>query len=160
VPTLRSAVACLSLLAAAPAAAADYPGGASPLVLTGALAGGMEVGRNRNHGLSELEIGLGYDVGDLRPEVALLLGLSPGTYAGIRPGLHIRLPDGPFYARAALDWAHQGGDWHLRWLMGGVGLELRLTSVLGLFVEGDAGIPLTDDRGVGLLARGGFSFRL
>jgi hypothetical protein len=162
VRTFRFAALCLSLLAAGPAAAAEQGGGASPatsLTFTGALGGGLEIGKNENTGLSELELGLGYDFGEIRPEVAVLVGLSPGEYAGIRPGIHVRLPDGPFYVRAALDWAHQGGDWHFRWLFGGVGLDLRLTSVLGVFVEGDAGVPLTEARGVALLARGGFAFR-
>jgi hypothetical protein len=166
--TLRSAAVGLSLvlLSAAPVAssaataAPRRDAGPTGVTFLSSLGGGTEVGRSESTGLAELELGLGYDVGQVRPEVALLLGLAPGTYAGIRPGVHLPLAGTPFYARAALDWAHQGGDWGLRWLVAGGGAELRLTSVLGIFAAGDVGLPLTSDRGVALLARAGFAFRL
>jgi hypothetical protein len=165
VRTIRSAALGLSILLlsafAFDVAAAPAPAPApSNLVLTGALGGGVEVGRSASTGLGELELGLGLDLGDVRPELALLVGLAPGTYAGVRPGAHVALAGTPFYGRAALDWAHQGGEWGLRWLVAGAGAELRLTSVLGVFVEADLGVPLTSDRGIALLGRTGFAFRL
>lgn len=164
--TIRSAALGLSILllsgvpaAAVAAAAPRRDVNPSGLVLTSALGGGVEVGQSESTGQGELELGLGLELGEVRPELALLLGLAPGSYLGVRPGVHLTLPGTPFYGRAALDWAHQGGEWGLRWLLAGAGAELRLTSVLGVFVEADLGLPLTGDRGVALLGRTGFAFR-
>ena len=158
-PLLRFSFLALALVPALAAAAPRDTTAPAGLTVTGALGGGVELGRSDATGLGELELGLGWELGDVRPELALLLGLAPGTYAGIRPGVHVALPGAPLYGRAALDWGHQGGDWGLRWLLAGAGAELRLTSVLGLFAEADAGIPLTGDRGIALLGRAGFAFR-
>jgi hypothetical protein len=165
VHALRPTLLVLALLLSAFPAATRAQSGTAPapgptgIVVSGTLGGGVEVGSSDSTGQAELEVTAGWDLGSWRPELGLLLGLAPGSYAGIRPGARIPLPDSPFYARAALDWAHQGGDWHLRWLFVGAGAELRLTSVLGLVAEADAGVPLTSERGIGLLARAGFTFR-
>jgi hypothetical protein len=141
------------LLLAAPAA------GRSEIVVAPSFAAGGEIGSGGSTGISEIELALGWEAGPIRPEVGLVAGIAPGTYAGFRPGLHVRPQDGPLYARGALDWSHAGGDWRFRWLLLGAGAELRLTSVLGGFVEADAGFPVGGDDGVGLLVRAGIAFR-
>jgi hypothetical protein len=157
--TVRALPLLLALALAATPAAAFAGESQQALVVTGALAGGAEITSGESDGLAEVEVGVGWELGEVRPELGLLFGLTPGTYAGVRPGVHVAIPGGPFYARGAFDWAHQGGDWHFRWLVAGAGAELRLTSVMSGFVEVDAGIPLTSSRGLGLLARAGFAFR-
>jgi hypothetical protein len=129
------------------------------LVVAPSLAGGVEAGRHDATGLGELELALGWELPVVRPELGLVVGLAPDTYAALRPGLRASLLGGPLYVRGALDWAHAGGDWRFRWLLAGAGVEARLTSVLGGFVEADAGFPLGDDDGVGLLVRAGLAFR-
>ena len=155
----------LVALAASIAVAAAVPARAAPLpppsgwTVTTALGGGAEVGSHSSTGIGELERGIGYELGIARPELGLVLGLSPGNYAGVRPGLHFALPGLPLYGRGALDVSHAGGDWRARWLLAGAGAELGFTSVLGAFAEVDLGVPLTQGDGVGLLGRAGFAVR-
>jgi hypothetical protein len=156
---VRSALVLLAVLSLAPArarAAAAAP--ASGWTAAPSLAAGGDLGSSSD-AVSELEVRLGRELGAARPELGLVLGLSPGTYAALRPGAQVDLPGAPFYARGALDYAHAGGDWRWRWFLIGAGAELRLTSVLSGFVEVDAGIPLDRHFGLGLLARAGFAFR-
>lgn len=156
---MRHALAALLLLAASAPAAAAGSSAPSGLAVTAGLGGGAEVGRSSSRSIGELELGVGYDLGFARPEAAVLVGLAPGNYLGARLGLHVDLPGAPMYARGAFDWAHQGGDWHLRWLLLGLGTELSVTSVLSVWVEADLGIPVTTRPGVGVLGRAGFTFR-
>jgi hypothetical protein len=155
---VRHALATLFVLAAVPAAAAPLPP-PSGVTFTAALGGGAEVGSHSSSALGELELGVGFETGIARPELALVLGLSPGTYAGVRPGVHVPLAGLPFYARGALDLSHAGGDWSVRWLLAGAGTELTFTSVLGAFAELDLGVPLARGAGVGFLGRAGFAIR-
>jgi hypothetical protein len=149
-------VLLLSVVVPAPAAAA-LPGA---LVVAPSLGGGGEVGRGGSEGLGELELALGWEHREVRPELAVVFGLAPGSYLGLRPGVRVALRDTPLFLRGALDWAHTGsGSWPFRWLLLGAGAEARLTSVLGGFAEVDAGVPFGGDRGVGLLVRAGFAFR-
>ena len=70
----------------------------------------------------EGEILVGYLVGKgLAPELGIVLGMSPGSYLALRPGLHYALPAMPFYARAALDLSTVRGYLQARWLLLGGG---------------------------------------
>jgi hypothetical protein len=129
------------------------------IVVAPSLGGGVEAGSSDSTGLAEIELALGWEAGAVRPELALVAGLAPGSYSAVRPGLRAVVLDGPIYARGALDWSHSTGDWRFRWLLLGAGAELRLTSVLGGFVEADAGVPFGSDHGLGLLVRAGVVFR-
>lgn len=141
---------------APPAPASRAPIG---LTLTADLGGGGTVGGDST-GLFEGEVTAGYELPyGFRPELSLVLGMSPGTYAGLRPGLHYALADLPIYLRAALDWAYPHGEGKLRWLLLGAGAEFRFTGLFGIFGEADTGIPLTDGAGVPIELRGGVSLR-
>lgn len=153
--------ATLLVAAVPPRALAEDAQTSAPigLTFTGSLAGGGTLGSS-SHGLFEGELTAGYQLfPSLRPELGLILGLSPGTYAGLRPGIHYSFAYLPVYARAALDWAYPNGHGQLRWLFLGAGMELRLTGAFGIFAEGDTGIPLSSGAGVPLELRGGVSFR-
>ena len=129
------------------------------LAATASLGGGLEAGTTSN-GLGELELTAGYEIGDVRPELGLLLGLAPSTdYLALRPGLHVTIPQLPIYGRGALDFSNERHGWKVRWVMLGAGLETRLTSEMGAFAEADVGLPMASDFGLGLLFRAGFSFR-
>ncbi len=107
-------------------------------------------------GVLEAEIIVGYLLGKgLAPELGLVLGMSPGSYVALRPGLHYALPDMPFYIRAALDFSTVPTDLVARWLLLGGGGELRLTSQTGGFAELCTGIPLASAAGVPFLVRAG-----
>lgn len=129
------------------------------LTLTVDLGGGGTVGGGST-GLFEGELTAGYELPyGFRPELSLLLGMSPGSYTGLRPGLHYALADLPVYLRADLDWAYPHGVGKLRWLLIGAGAELRFTGLFGIFGEADTGLPLTDGAGVPLELRAGVSLR-
>jgi hypothetical protein len=128
------------------------------LATTLSLGGGLEAGSTSN-GLGEWELTVGYEVGDVRPELGLVLGLAPEDHAALRPGLHVAIPRVPAYARAALDFSNVRDGWQVRWVMLGGGLEARLTSELGAFAEADVGLPMASDFGLALVARAGFSLR-
>jgi hypothetical protein len=158
----------LTLLAragwAAEATAAPPPDhGAIGIVAGADLGGGGTIGGGSeftSHGVFEGELSVGYELpAGFRPELAILIGVAPRGHFGLRPGLHYALPDGPFFVRAALDWSTVTGTGQWRWLLGGVGAEIRLTDVLGGFAEADAGLPLGHDRGLGILLRAGATFR-
>jgi hypothetical protein len=120
------------------------------------LGGGAELGSNGSTGLFEMELTAGYHVGKgFSPELSFVLGLDPGTYFAIRPGLHYAFQETPFYLRVAFDAGSPGGDMHWRWLLAGGGVELRMTDVVGGYVEIDLGVPLSASNGVPLLARAG-----
>ncbi len=107
----------------------------------------------------ETELLVGYLLGKgLAPELGIVLGMSPGGYLALRPGLHYALPGMPFYARAALDFSTERGYLQARWLLLGGGGELRLTSQIGSFAELDTGIPLSTAAGVPFLVRVGMFF--
>jgi drug/metabolite transporter superfamily protein YnfA len=113
------------------------------------------------HGHAEIELSGGYDLFPwLRPEASLVLGVAPGTYAGLRLGVHTAIADTPFYGRAALDLSSAVSAFSLHWFLAGAGLEARLTDVLGGFVEGDVGIPLESGAGLPMLLRAGVTIRL
>lgn len=156
-PLLLLVALALSL---APAAARAAPTRDAPSGFTVAPSLGAGGDLGDGEGVSELEIRLGWEFGDVRPEVGLVLGLAPGTYSAVRPGLQVAIRDVPFYARGALDFSHDRGHWQARWLLLGPGAELRFTSVLGLFAELDLGIPVNRDYGLGVLFRAGAAFRL
>lgn len=155
---LATAVAAVG----APPAAAQDRRGADRQRTTGAtisvdLGGGGDLGGPT--GVFEAEMGVGFHVGGgLSPELSLILGMAPGNYFGLRPGLHWAIAETPFYLRLALDAAGPSGKLEWRWLVLGGGLELRLTDVVGTFLEADTGIPLGSGFGVPLLARGGVFF--
>jgi hypothetical protein len=155
------AVAALAALLAAPASA-DERRGSGARQPTGAtfsvdLGGGGDLGGPT--GVFEAELTAGYAVGrGMALELALLLGMAPGNYFGLRPGLHVAIPDTPFYGRLAVDIAGPNGSLAWRWLMLGGGVELRFTDVVGGFAEVDTGVPLSSGFGVPLLARAGVFF--
>ena len=136
------------------------PRGQLGLVVTADVGGGGALFGDAPHDLFEGELGVGYDLAlGLRPELTLLIGVAPSGHVGLRPGLHYTLPDLPLYVRGALDWSTLLSNRSLRWLLAGVGTELRLTDVLGGFAEADLGIPLGRDIGIGVLLRAGVSLR-
>jgi len=162
-------IAALALLAAAPSPAradSGSPGPRRPIGFTVSadLGGGGQLGVGSKYeppSLFELEVTAGYYFAlGLSPEFSLVLGMSPGTYFAMRPGLHWAVPDTPFYIRAAVDVATQIGYLEWRWILLGGGFELRVTDTLGFFAEGDTGIPLVAGAGVPLMVRAGafFSF--
>ncbi|HEY6106490.1 MAG TPA: hypothetical protein VIV59_10935 [Anaeromyxobacteraceae bacterium] len=155
------AAAALIALLAAPASAQERrrPEGRRPSGVTVSvdLGGGGDV--SGPTGVFEAEIGAGYAVGKgWALELALVLGMAPGNYFGLRPGVHWAIPETPFYARLAFDLAGPGGSLDWRWLLLGAGVELRFTDVVGGFVEADTGIPLSRAVGLPLLVRGGVFF--
>ncbi len=157
----RSALAALVVLLAAPASAADRPqsGTRTPsgLSVSVDIGGGGDLGGPT--GVFEAELAAGYGLGrSLALELALLLGTAPGNYFGLRPGVHVAIPDTPYYARAAIDIAGPNGSLEWRWLLLGVGAELRFTDVVGAFAEADTGLPLSHGFGVPVLARAGVFF--
>ncbi|HVP69613.1 MAG TPA: hypothetical protein VMT17_20350 [Anaeromyxobacteraceae bacterium] len=106
--------------------------------------------------LFEIEVTGGYYIGlGFAPELSLVLGMSPGVYFAIRPGLHWAVPGTPFYLRAAVDAATQIGYLEWRWVLLGGGLELHVSDAVGFFAEGDTGIPLVAGAGVPLMVRAG-----
>ena len=164
---LAVALALAAPLLAEGQAASPLPG-AVPLgvvVQAGLGAGGMLGGGSdySRKGLFEGEVAVGWEAGmGIRPELAVALGIAPRRHLALRPGLHYSPPELPFYLRAALDWSTvrgPGGSGGFRWLLAGVGAEVRLTDVLGAFGEADLGLPFARNVGIGLLARAGVSFR-
>ncbi len=136
--------------------AAAQAAGPIGITLTASLAGG---GSLVESGLFEGEITVGYEVGSgIRPDFGLVLGLAPGTYVALRPGVYYSFPELPVYARAALDIAYPHGEGKVRWLLLGAGLELKLTGLYGIFAEGDTGIPLSKGAGLPLELRAGVNF--
>jgi hypothetical protein len=152
---LAAALAC-STLAPARSPARDGPGRPVGFTVSADLGGGAEVGRVGSTGLGEMELTAGYHVGrGFSPELSLALGLSPGTYLAVRPGLHYAFSETPFYLRVAFDAASPGGTMRWRWLLAGGGVELRLTDVVGGFAEIDLGLPISPSSGAPFLARAG-----
>lgn len=157
----RVALLTLCALAAAPCLArADGP----PLAFFGGLGGGGSAagspGDATRGGLFEAELGAGLELAaGLRPEAALVVGLAPRAFLGMRPGLRWALDGLPFHLRGALDFAAPGGSWRLRWLLGGAGSEVRITDQLGLYGEADLGLPIASKAGVAFLLRAGATFR-
>lgn len=134
------------------------------LVLSADLGGGGTLGGGSEftpRGVFEAELSAGYELpAGFRPELSVLLGVAPRSNAGLRLGLHYSLPDVPFYVRFAIDGSTVRGPARWRWLLAGVGGEVRLTDVLGGFAEADLGLPLTSGSGVPVLVRAGIAFRL
>ena len=152
-PVLAAALAML-LAAPAQASGARDPSGFTFSVDIG---GGGDLGGPT--GVFEGELTAGYGFGrSAALELALLLGMAPGNYFGLRPGLHVALPDTPVYLRVAVDVAGPNGSLDWRWFLLGAGAELRFTGVVGAFAEADTGIPLSRAFGVPLLARAGVFF--
>lgn len=162
-------LAALTALLAVPAPAAPQSSGQGarrPLGFTVSvdLGGGGQLGAGSAYlpaSLFELEATAGYYLGlGLSPELSLVLGMSPGTYFALRPGLHWAIPETPFYLRGAVDVSTQAGAFDWRWILLGGGVELRFTDLVGFFAEGDLGIPLSAGAGVPMLVRAGayFSF--
>jgi hypothetical protein len=153
--------------AATPASATTSEGamGGAPTGLTASasLGAGGELGlESGKAGVFELELAVGYEIGDigLRPELAAAFGLAPDSNFAIRPGVRFELPGLPIQLRAALDAStSRGGDLHWRWLLLGAAAELRLTGLFGLFAEVDTGAKLSSSAGLPLLLRAGASFR-
>jgi hypothetical protein len=157
---LAALAPALARAQSAPAGGAGGAGGPVGLTVTVDLGGGGSIGSG-SYGIFEGELGAGWELGHgLRPEAAVILGIAPDAYTGLRAGVHWAPRDVPLYGRAALDWstARHGGAF--RWLLLGGGGEVRLTDVLGGFAEADLGIPISSNTGVGLLVRAGVSFRL
>jgi len=127
--------------------------------LSADLGGGGQLGAGSAYdppSLFELEVTAGYYIGlGLAPELSLVLGMSPGAYFAIRPGLHWAVPGAPFYLRAAVDAATQIGYLEWRWILLGGGLELHFSDAVGFYAEGDTGIPLVAGAGVPLMVRAG-----
>lgn len=138
--------------------------GDSGLVLTLDAGGGTALGAGSHYtpsGRGEFELTGGFELPyEIRPEVALVIGVAPNGHVGVRPGVHVGLPETPLYVRAALDWSDLSGSGRWNWLLGGLGGELRLTGALGAFAEADLGIPIRSDVGLGVLVRAGISVRL
>jgi hypothetical protein len=152
-----------------PAPASPEPAGGAAALPLGVivsldLGGGGRLGGGSQYtprGVFEAELTAGYEIAaGFRPELSLMLGVAPHTYAGLRLGLHYVIPETPFYARGALDASTESGTARWRWLLGGAGAEVRLTDVLGGFAEADLGIPLVSGAGVPVLVRAGVTFRI
>lgn len=160
-PSRSAFAAALALVLAAPAWAEERPrpgGGApgGPFVSVDLGGGGDLSGPT---GVFEAELAAGWGFGrNAAAELALVLGMAPGNYFGLRPGFHVGLPDTPVYLRAALDVAGQNGSLDWRWFLFGVGAEMRFTGTVGAFAEADTGAPLSRAFGVPLLARAGMFF--
>lgn len=157
-------LAALAALVLSPALAAAQAAGPTGLSLTASFGGGGEVGLDHGQaGILEVEGTAGYELGSsgVRPEVGLAFGLDPDTHVALRPGLRWSMPALPVQLRAALDASNsREGGLHWRWILVGLGTELRLTGLVGLYAEVDSGAPLSSDHGVPLLVRGGISLRL
>jgi len=158
----------LALLALSPAAAlAEEPpsqqsvaGGApSGLVASVSLGGGSELGLDEGEGKSgvlELETVVGWELESvgLRPEVGVAFASHPDGNVALRPGVRWTLPGFPIQLRAAFDVSNArdtGLRW--RWLLLGAAVEVRFTSLLGLYGEIDTGVPLGSESGLPLLVR-------
>lgn len=156
------AIAAIAL-AAPPAAAAPPPSMTGIAAFASLGGGGAVAGSDQDAtkgGIFEAEVGAGFELPQgFRPEVALLFGFAPRTYVGLRPGLRYTLEKLPFYVRGALDFAAPRGTWRMRWVLGGVGADLRITDAIGVFGEADAGIPVASKAGFAFLFRGGAQFR-
>jgi hypothetical protein len=157
-----------ALAAALPLAAPAQEGGPAPspsgLTLTASLGGGGELGLESGEaGVFELEAAVGWELpgGAVRPELAAALGLAPDSHVALRPGVRVALPGLPIHCRLALDAATSRGasGLDLRWLLVGVGAEIRWTSLLGMYGEVDTGAPLSSRAGLPLLVRAGATFR-
>jgi len=145
-----------SALAPARATARDVPARPVGFTVSADVGGGAELGSGGSTGIGEMELTAGYHLGKgFSPELSLVLGLAPGTYFAVRLGLHYAFNETPFYLRVAFDAGSPGGSMHWRWLLAGGGVELRLTDVVGGFVEIDLGVPISPSSGVPLLARAG-----
>lgn len=138
--------------------------GESGLVLSFDVGGGTALGARSEYtprGRFESELTVGYELPyGIRPEFGLVLGVAPSWHGGLRPGVHVELPELPFYLRAAAEWSSIDGVGAWRWLLGGAGGELRLTGLLSGFAELDVGLPLKADSGLAVLLRAGVAFRL
>jgi hypothetical protein len=156
---LATVLVTLAVAAPAPAAAASPPQrSAGRIASTISLGGGLEAGSSSN-GLGEMELTVGYELGDVRPELGVVLGLEPNSHAALRPGAHVDIAHLPAYGRAALDFGNSRDGWKVRWVLLGAGAEARITSEMGVFAEVDAGLPMASRYGLALLARAGFSLR-
>ena len=160
---LRRLVALAALAALAGPAAARAGDGSEPagLHVSVDLGGGGQLGTGSAYGgasLFEMEATFAYDVAlGLGPELSFVLGMTPGTYFAIRPGIRWNIPESPFYLRVDVDAATQIGYMSWRWVLIGGGFQLRFTDVLGFFAEGDSGFPIASGAGVPLLIRAGAS---
>lgn len=156
------AIALPSLPALAQSSAPPPPAGLTVFAsLGGGGAASGSVGDGSNSGILAAELGAGWELpGGWRPEAALLVGLAPRTYVGLRPGVRYALQGMPFFFRAALDFANPRSSWRMRWVLGGAGAELRITDQLSLYGEADAGIPIASKAGFLFELRGGAAFRL
>lgn len=153
---LAFAAALALALAPAGAPARDAPGRPLGFTVSADLGGGAELGHAGSTGLGEMELTAGYHVGKgFSPEISLVLGLAPGTYFAIRPGVHYAIHETPFYLRAAFDAGSPGGSMHWRWIFAGGGVELRLTDLVGGFAEVDLGVPISPSAGAPFLGRAG-----
>lgn len=166
-PRTVLAAVLAALAAAAPASAQEAQAPATGLAATLSFGGGGELALDEGDdeggaGVGEIELTLGYELESigLRPEIGLVLGLSPDTHVALRPGLRWSLRTLPLQVRLALDGANaRDRSMQWRWLLLGVATELRFTSAFGLFAEVDGGAPLSSEAGVPLLARAGATFR-
>jgi hypothetical protein len=155
-----------ALALSAGVARAQAEGSSAPtgVVVTGSLAVGGETGlASGKSGLLELEVGAGWEHQPtrLRPELAVALGVAPGTSVALRPGLRAGLADVPVWLRAALDLSTaRGGGLHARWLLFGAAWQLRFSTALAFDLGLDFGIPLAGSAGVPFMLRGGGTFRL
>lgn len=159
----RTAAALVTALALAPAAARPAEG-ETGLVSTFSLGAGGELGLDDGEkaGVVELEGTVGYELAGTgaRPELGFALGAAPDSHVAIRPGVRFTLPVVPLQLRAALDAStSRDGDLRWRWLLVGVGYEVRFTSLLGFFGGLDSGFKLSSGAGVPLLIRAGISLR-
>jgi hypothetical protein len=161
-PALIAALAGAAALALGPTPARAQATGFSAAASLGG--GGSIAGSHGDAaagGIFTAELGAGYDLGQgYRPELSLLVGLSPVSYLGLRPGLSYDLAGMPFHLTGGLDFAAPHGSWRLRWLLGGAGAEVRFTDQLGLFAEALAGVPLASQAGLLVELRAGVRFRL
>jgi len=164
---LRLAAILAVALHCLPAAAQAATSGTGPgagltafVTLGGGGAAGGSTGDGSRTGILAAELGAGWDLGGgWRPEAALLLGLAPDTYLGLRPGVRYSLQSMPFFFRGALDFANPSSSWRMRWILAGAGAELRITDQLSVYGEADAGIPVASKAGFLIELRGGASFR-
>jgi hypothetical protein len=165
----RLALALALALPLAGLAQEDTPAGESAagptgLAATVSLGGGGELGlddENAEEGVLELEATIGWEASQaVRPELAVAFGLAPDSHVALRPGVRVSLPGYPLQLRVALDAANaRGRDFGWRWLLVGAAVEVRFTSLLGLYAEVDTGAKLSSDAGLPLLVRAGASFR-
>jgi hypothetical protein len=158
---LRHLLALGTLLAAATPGAVRAEERATPVGFQASvdLGGGGQPGTGSAYGgasLFEMEATFLYDVAlGLGPELSFVLGMTPGTYFAIRPGIRWSVPETPFYLRVVVDASTQIGYMSWRWVLLGAGFQLRFTDVLGFFAEGDTGFPIASGAGVPLLIRAG-----